>query len=202
MTLKKKDFDLYETKEYWDSQYLDYRTGWDIGQISSPLKEYIDQIKNKNLKVLIPGAGNAYEAEYMHLAGFKSVYVLDISEHAIKNFKNRFPDFPDEYIINSDFFSHNGSYDLIIEQTFFCAINVTDRQKYFDKMHSLLKKNGKLVGLLFNHQFDKEGPPFGGTSEEYLNYFKNRFKIKVFEVSYNSIKPREGRELFINLIRE
>lgn len=202
MVLKKNDFGLYDTKKFWEMQYLDDKTGWDIGKISSPLKEYIDQIQDKGLKVLIPGAGNAYEAEYMHLAGFKSVFVLDISEHAIRRFKSRFPDFPEECILNSDFFAHEGSYDLIIEQTFFCAINISDRQRYFNKMHSLLKKNGKLVGLLFNHHFDKEGPPFGGTSDEYLNYFKNNFSIKVFEQSYNSIKPRQGRELFINLVRK
>lgn len=202
MTLKKKEFELYDSKKYWDLQYLDDKTGWDIGNVSPPLKNYIDQISDKSIKVLIPGAGNAYEAEYMHLAGFKNVYVLDISEFAVNNFKKRFPDFPEEYILNCDFFEHNSSYDLIIEQTFFCAINVNDRQKYFDKIYSLLRKDGKLVGLLFNHLFENEGPPFGGTPDEYLKYIGDNFQAKVFEQSYNSIKPRSGRELFINLIRK
>ena len=69
-------------------------------------------------------------------------------------------------------------------------------------MHSLLKDKGKLVGVLFNHHFEKEGPPFGGTREEYSEYFIDNFNINVYETSYNSIKPRAGREFFINLSRK
>ena len=65
-------------EQYWSSRYAEERTGWDIGHPSTPLKEYIDQLQNKNLKILIPGAGNAYEAEYLFEQGFKNVYVLDI----------------------------------------------------------------------------------------------------------------------------
>ena len=91
-------------------------------------------------------------------------------------------------------------FDLIVEQTFFCAIDPSLRKKYFEKMYSLLKPKGKIVGLLFDTEFEVS-PPFGGTKSEYENYFKNLFKINVFEKCYNSIKPREGKELFINLER-
>lgn len=173
-----------------------------MGYISTPLKEYIDQIADKNLKVLIPGAGNAHEAEYMHLQGFRNVYVLDISEEAVNNFTGRFPDFPKDHIVCGDFFSHESKYDLILEQTFFCAIDPSDRKKYADKIYTLLKENGKLAGVLFNHEFEKAGPPFGGTENEYRNYFGSRFYYKVFETSYNSIKPRAGRELFMILAKK
>jgi thiopurine S-methyltransferase len=66
-------------------------------------------------------------------------------------------------------------------------------------MNELLNPGGKLVGLLFNDKLNTDKPPFGGTEEEYLNYFEKYFKIKTFEPCYNSIKPRAGRELFINL---
>lgn len=173
-----------------------------MGYVSTPLKEYIDQIADKNLKVLIPGAGNAHEAEYMHLQGFRNVYVLDISEEAVNNFTGRFPDFPKDHIVCGDFFSHESKYDLILEQTFFCAIDPSDRKKYADKIYTLLKENGKLAGVLFNHEFEKAGPPFGGTEKEYRNYFGSRFYYKVFETSYNSIKPRAGRELFMILAKK
>ncbi len=93
----------------------------------------------------------------------------------------------------------NFIFDLIIEQTFFCALDPALRQKYFDKMHSLLKPGGKLAGVLFNCQFDTATAPFGGTKEEYKQYFEKQFKINVYEECRNSIKPRIGRELFINL---
>lgn len=191
-----------EIKSYWNSKYSENNIGWDIGSVSSPAKGYIDQITDKSLKILVPGAGNAYEAEYLFLKGFKNVYVLDISSVAIESFKQRFPDFPDNQIIIQDFFTHNDTYNLIIEQTFFCAINPADRGKYVKKVHSLLKEGGKLVGLLFNHEFEKPGPPFGGSIEEYERLFFPYFEFKKFEESYNSIKPRAKREHFINFVRK
>lgn len=191
-----------DAKFYWDARYSENMAGWDIGYISTPIKEYIDQINDKSIKILIPGAGNAYEAEYLFLNGFKNVYVLDISSVVINSFKQRFPDFPDKHLLNQDFFIHKDTYDLIIEQTFFCAINPADRSKYVEKIYSLLKDNGKLVGLLFNHEFEKEGPPFGGSVKEYEGLFSPYFDLNKFEVSYNSIKPREKGEHFINFVKK
>jgi hypothetical protein len=69
-------------------------------------------------------------------------------------------------------------------------------------MHALLKPKGKLVGVLFNTVFEKDGPPFSGTREEYIKYFTPYFNFNKFETCYNSIQPREGKELFINLSRQ
>jgi thiopurine S-methyltransferase len=191
-----------EVKAYWDTQYLENSAVWDIGFPSTPIKEYIDQLSDKYVKILIPGAGNAYEAEYLYLNGFKNVYVLDISSVALNGFRQRFPDFPDKQLLNQDYFTHTDTYDLIIEQTFFCSINPENRRKYVEKTHSLLKEKGKLTGLLFNHEFEKEGPPFGGSIKEYEDLFSPYFVMKTFEVAYNSIKPRNKREHFINFVKK
>ena len=37
-------------KEYWENRYQNNEIGWDVGKITTPLKEYIDQVENKNLK--------------------------------------------------------------------------------------------------------------------------------------------------------
>ena len=189
-------------KEFWDERYKNGYTGWDIGYISTPMKEYFDQLKDKYLRILIPGGGNGYEAEYLYNLGFKNVFLLDWSVIALENFKKRSPLFPEHNLINENFFQHIGKYDLIVEQTFFCAINPDMRKKYADKIYNLLSMNGNLAGLLFNCELNKDEPPFGGSKEEYENYFKELFNFKVFETAYNSIKPRVGKELFINLVRK
>jgi hypothetical protein len=51
-------------QEYWDTQYISNTTGWDLGEVSPPIKSYIDTIEDKNISILIPGCGNSYEAEY------------------------------------------------------------------------------------------------------------------------------------------
>jgi methyl halide transferase len=186
---------------YWSERYKKQNTGWDIGYPSEPIKTYIDQLKNKDLSVLIPGAGNAYEAEYLFQQGFKNVFVMDISALPLQNFKERIPTFPENQLIECNFFEHIGQYDLIFEQTFFCSFEPTkeNRRIYGQKMAQLLKPNGKLVGLWFDiplidGNVDKR--PFGGTKTEYLGYLSPYFDIKTFETSYNSIKPRAGQELF------
>ncbi len=187
------------TKEYWDNRYATNQTGWEMGAVSPPLKAYFDQLTDTELHILIPGAGNAYEAEYLFNMGFKNIHVVDISSEAIKLFKERVPDFPSDHIHLQDFFDHEASYDLIIEQTFFCALDPKLRKNYAVKMFDLLKKGGKLTGLLFSFPLTDAGPPFGGSIEEYNSLFSNTFEILRLEPCYNSIPPRQGNELFFQL---
>ncbi len=190
---------LLLNKDFWDKKYITSKTGWDVGEITTPLKEYFDQLTNKKVKILIPGCGNAYEAEYLFKNEFLNIYVLDYSNYALCNFSNRVPKFPKNQLLNNDFFDLQGNFDIIIEQTFFCAINKNLRPDYFLKMYDLLNKNGKLVGLLFDDTLNNDHPPYGGSKIEYIQYFEPYFEIKVFETAYNSIKSRFGREIFMIL---
>ncbi|MFC5625744.1 methyltransferase [Algoriphagus winogradskyi] len=186
-------------KDYWTERYSAGKTGWDIGYASPPLVQYLDQIKNKSLEVLVPGAGSGYEVAYAVKEGFKNVHILDFSTTALARFGSIHPEFPADQIHHQDFFEHEGSYDLILEQTFFCALDPTLRINYAKKMKELLKPNGKLVGVWFDKEFDFDGPPFGGKKDEYLNLFEQFFTIKTIAPCYNSIPERMGAEIFMIL---
>ena len=70
-------------KDYWTQRYKDDLTGWDIGAVSTPLKTYFDQLTDKSLRILIPGAGNAHEADIpLHKQGFSNVSILDVSPYS------------------------------------------------------------------------------------------------------------------------
>ena len=193
-------------KNYWQSRYQNGETGWDIGSISSPLLHYFNHLietkSDKLLKILIPGAGSGYEAAYLWERGFKNVWVCDWAESAFEKLKTIAPDFPHNQMILGDFFEINDTYDCIIEQTFFCAINPSERLRYAQKTSELLHTEGVLVGVLFGRSFPFEGPPFGGNSEEYEKYFKPYFNILKMEHCYNSIKPRDGAELWLKLSKK
>lgn len=186
-------------REYWDERWVNRRTGWDIGYAAPPLTDYVDGLDNKDLRILIPGCGNAYEGEYLLKHGFAHTYLLDISPEALKSVKARVPDFPDDRLILGDFFRHEGRYDLILEQTFFCALDPGMRRRYAEKMHELLVPGGVLAGVLFDDPLYEDHPPFGGDREEYIGYFEDLFDILHFDTAENSIVPRLGRELFIEL---
>jgi SAM-dependent methyltransferase len=183
-------------KTYWDNQYQSQMTGWDLGEVSPPIKAYINSLENKNASILIPGCGNTYETEYLLQQGFSNITVIDIAPTLVEKLQEKFADNKNIKIILGDFFEHHNKYDIIIEQTFFCALPPTLRQKYVYKMHQLLNENGLLVGLLFNRSFEKN-PPFGGSKEEYEKLFKDAFIFNQFDVCNNSVAPRQNTELFI-----
>ena len=189
------------TSNYWNNRYLNNQTGWDIGYSNNALTEFVETTCTSVAEILIPGAGSGYEVEFLWKKGFKNVFALDASEVAKSLFLKRVNDFPQDQYIVGDFFNHESSYDAILEQTFFCALLPTLRHKYVEKMHSLLKDKGILAGVLFN--FKKEdGPPFGGSREEYESLFRSRFELKTLELCRNSIVPRQGSEFFIQFVKK
>ena len=185
---------------YWDNRYLHEQTGWDIGYVSTPLKEYFDQLNNKHIRILIPGGGNSYEAKYLAQLGFTNITIVDISPVLTKKLAATLNQ-PGITIFTNNFFALDGEFDLIIEQTFFCALDPYLRNKYAEKVKNLLSGCGKLVGLLFNIDF-VTNPPFGGNIEEYRQLFSSGLRIQIMEVCYNSIPARSGNELFFIVEKE
>lgn len=183
-------------KEFWQNRYETQETGWDINGFSTPLVKYIEQIENKKAKILIPGNGMSHDAMFAYSHGYENVFVCDWVEKAKEEFFNRFPKFPENQFILGDFFKIEDSYDYILEQTFFCALHPNNRLKYLQKVHELLHEGGCFAGVLFDHPFSQDGPPFGGDIDLYRKLFAQHFEIDKIEKCYNSIKPREDRELF------
>lgn len=186
---------------YWQQRYEAGTTGWDAGSVTTPLREYFEGLTNRSTRILIPGAGNAWEAEWLHRQGFTQVYVLDIAPAPLQHLAERNPDFPKDHLILGDFFTHSGTYDLVIEQTFFCAIDPSQRTAYARKMSEIIRPGGLLAGVMFEFP-EPGGPPFGGSRDEYRPYFEPYFHFRKFEPCRNSIPPRQGREIFVILERK
>lgn len=201
------------TADFWQGRYEEGSTTWDMGQISPALKDYFDNqllSVDKSINILIAGAGNAYEAEYLHNQGFSNVYVVDFAQTPLKNLSVKVPNFPKAHLIEADFFAlhteafnFSNFFDIAIEQTFFCAITPDLRAKYVEQMDKLLKDKGEIVGLLWNFYFPHEQstppeskPPFGGNLDEYRALFSDKFDITMSPCN-NSHPARQGREVFI-----
>ncbi len=91
-------------KNYWEDRYKSNETGWDVGSITTPLKEYIDQIQDKNLKILIPGAGNGYEVDYLTEKGFTNVFVIDFGRSPSTKHTGAKSEFPERKPHSKRFF--------------------------------------------------------------------------------------------------
>ncbi|ATL49799.1 SAM-dependent methyltransferase [Chitinophaga caeni] len=184
-------------KHYWNQRYRTGATGWDLGQVSPPIAAYIDQCQNLKARILIPGGGNSYEAQYLWEKGFTDITVVDISDELIENLKRKYRDTGIKFI-SEDFFQHLGEYDIIIEQTFLSALDPSLRDRYAKKMYSLLWQNGRFIGVIFKRQFDEPGPPFGGSVKDYRRLFEPYFDFHTFAPCVNSHPARQGSELFFS----
>ena len=185
--------------KYWEQRYVDKNTGWDVGDVVPQWKAFFKDFRasDKGKRILVPGAGLGHEVEYLHRTGFQDVHILDWSSSAIESFQQRLPTFPSTHCHVGDFFEHSGQYDMIVEQTFFCAIDFKLRDQYVLAVDNLLAEEGQWAAMLFNMRFDGEGPPFGGSIDEYIDLFRGVFKELVIDENPISIDPRKGREVFM-----
>lgn len=185
---------------YWEKRHSARDTPWQLPVASPPLVNFMESMSDKKLSILIPGAGTGLEALALAKMGFEQITVLDISPTSISRVKASIPHkwYDNMKFVAQDFFDHSGKYDIILEQTFFCALEPRFRESYIKKCHQLIDPDGMLVGVLFSRKFEG-GPPYGGDSEEYERLFTPHFHIKTMERCHNSYSARLGNELFIQL---
>ena len=102
---------MKEDQKFWNNRYLKHETGWDAGGATPVIAQYTDRITDKNMAILIPGCGNAYEADYLLSKGFTNITVLDISDVVLQGVKEkleaRYGD--NVSVLNEDFFDHTGA---------------------------------------------------------------------------------------------
>lgn len=190
----------------WNSRYQSGDTPWDL---SGPTPEFKRLLDEGNLpprgRVLVPGGGRGYDAVLFAERKFE-VDLVDFAPQAleaalIEAARQKLTVF----VYRQDFFAlpelpyHACSYDIILEYTFFCAIDPALRPAYVKTAAALLKPGGLLVGLFFPLEMDKPGPPFVVSEKEVRELFAADFEITI-EKPQMSIKARAGRE-FLGLFR-
>jgi methyl halide transferase len=190
-----------ESKEYkqedWQRHYDENDLGWDLGQVAPPFVRMWEEEKLPVGKVLIPGCGRGHEVLFLAGNGFE-VTGVDYSEGAVTHLKNALSERNLEgRVFHQDFFSlddsHDGIYDLVIEQTFFCAISPRERPDYVQNVSRMLKPGGMLVGL-FYHTDKEGGPPYNTTCEDIETNFSEKFKILQLEKETMSAEQRKDKE--------
>lgn len=184
----------------WNQRYLDANTPWDL---DGPTPEFVRLLREKALHkkgtVLIPGGGRGHDAVLFARHGYE-VDLVDFADAALQAALNQaFLAKVNVHAYRQDFFAlaslpyHVGRYDLLVEYTFFCAIDPALRARYVEAAAKLLRPGGQLVGLFFPLASDKEGPPFVVSREEVEALFRPYFELKI-ETPKESVKPRAGRE--------
>ena len=188
---------------YWNNRYAEANTPWDLGSPSPPLVAYLQTLTEpeRSQRMLVLGGGAGHDIAWLHANGFPNAYHVDFAPLALQTLRERYPHVPEDRLLLADFFSLAGPWDLLLEQTFYCALHPSERDRYVQQCAALLRPGGLLAGVWFNFPLTEEGPPFGGSEEEYRNRLAPYFDILKLEPCSTSVKPRLGRELWIEARR-
>jgi release factor glutamine methyltransferase len=130
-----------------------YQPSEDSYLLEREVKDYIDRLENKDIKVLDMGSGSGIQAKACINKGIKNVLAVDIDEEAIKKLKQQ-----DINAKKSDLFSNipDYDYDLIIFNPPYLP-----EDEYDDKPDTTAGKKGYELILRFLKQakqhLDKKG---------------------------------------------
>ena len=193
---------------FWDDRYIKNDDTWDLNHPTPIFVNWEKNIlKKNNLKICIPGCGKGHDAIYFASKGH-NVYAIDFSLNALNYLKSESS--KKNVVVNiikNDFFkldkSFYGFFDIILEYTFFCAIDPLKRKEYVNLCSKILKKNGKLIAIFIPITDNlKQNPPFFVSNNDINELFSPRFNLFKQDFSHLSIKSRKGNEIFIECIKK
>ena len=193
------------SREDWQRHYDENELGWDLGQVAPPFVSLFENNTIVPSKTLVPGCGRGHEVVFLAENGF-DVTAIDYSTGAVNYLNSVIQERQlNSRVLHLDFFeldsTHDGLYDLLIEQTFFCAISPHQRPLYVETVARSLKKGGMIVGLFYNTGREG-GPPFNTTREDIINHFSDFFEIKKLDHAKNSAEQRKEKEWLAILVKK
>jgi len=179
--------------EFWETRYKEGCTPWDLGGVPRDLAKFLKE-KPAEGRVLIPGCGSAYEVSAFHEAGFQ-VTAIDFSEAAVGRAREKLGPLK-ELAVQGDFFKHDfgpEGFDLIYERAFLCSLPRELWAVYVDRVHTLLRPAGQLIGMFFFNE-DPSGPPYGLRKGEQESLFAGRFSQVADRGASDSVAVFSGKE--------
>ena len=185
------------SREDWQKHYNEGDLRWDLEEVSPPFVHLWEEKRIHPCRMLIPGCGRGHEVLFFAKQGF-DVTAVDFAPGAVERLNHSLNEKGVRArVLNLDFFELpvelNGQYDLILEQTFFCAICLEDRPRYVQTAHRMLKPNGRMVAL-FYETGEEGGPPFNTPPDQIRVQFSKYFMIEKLGKTPHSAERRKEKE--------
>lgn len=190
--------------EFWNRRYANGETPWDFGAVPAAAKEFLQRKSKGGNRVLIPGCGSGHEIKAFAAAGYE-VTAIDLSPLAVERARKNAGAPLAKNIIAGDFFAHDFGpvkFDFIYERSFLCSFHPDQRIAYRNRVASLLKYRGTLLGYFYYQAPDlTAGPPYGfawGTADD---LFARHFLLGKDVPVTDSLPVFAGRERWQEWIR-
>ncbi len=185
---------------FWDNKYKTHESNWDMKSANPVFIELLDNSDFlKTGRTFIVSCDRGYDAVLTAKKDY-AVTAIDFSSTAIDFAKAQVNENTVKInFLNEDFFNlgkeYNGNFDLVYEYTTYCAFNPERRKEFAKKESSLLKKDVKLITVLFPVDDMEDGPPFRIEPIEFYKNFSQYLFLELSTKQINSVKPREGKEI-------
>ena len=185
------------SREDWERHYEEKDLRWDLDEVAPPFEHLWKERNILPCKAIVPGCGAGHEVIFLAKKGF-NVTAVDYTYGAIKLIESAFEknNYSGE-VLRQDFFKldceYNEKFELILEHTFFCAINPNMRQAYVETTKRILKAGGYLIGLFYETNEDG-GPPFNTHQKDIEKYFSDSFMIESLSKTSHSAEQRREKE--------
>lgn len=189
----------WSTQSYWQARFENADTPWQLEDVSPVVTEALDLLVAQGvpltgLTALSPGCGTGLDALECARRGL-DVVAVDWSHTAVVDLRSRYNALKEALggtvqVLEGDLFAVQPiAVDLVVEHTFFCAIDPSSRVRYVQKLLEWVKPGGYVVGNFFiveesealrlpNLSLTQEGmgPPFAATASEILSLFSENFE--------------------------
>lgn len=146
----------------WQQRYEQGATGWDRGESSPALRQWLEDGRFKTVKsVVVPGCGRGHEVVELALAGFE-VTALDFAPAAISALSSQLVDRGTAATLIQDSvlnYKPRNPFDAIYEQTCLCALAPEHWTAYESQLAKWVKPGGTLFALFMQTE-KPDGPPF------------------------------------------
>jgi SAM-dependent methyltransferase len=191
---------VVDDEKFWSAVYKDQpNPNWDLQGHSVVLRDILAQLKLPRSRILILGAGRGHDAAFLAQQGHL-VTAVDISPEAESQFREKYGNIRNVTYLVQDFFTlpskMHEAYDVVFEQTCFCAIDPLKRNELIKIWRRVLVEEGHLLGIFFMQE-PKMGPPFGSTEFELFQRMKKGWDFLYWTRWRNSIPDRVARELVV-----
>ena len=214
----------WSTAEYWQGRFEKSDTPWQLNVASTVLMEAIGELESRGFslgekRALSPGCGRGLDALEVASRGAR-VLAVDWSSTAVEDLKSRYEALRSSChgaveVVAGDFFAMEPQpVDIVIEHTFFCAIDPSMRKTYAEKIAQWTKPGGFLVGNFFvlGEEVVKtlpglsltqrgEGPPFASTVKELHGLLLPNFEEVVLRPAKNPDPDRRPEMEWVGIFR-
>ena len=188
----------WKDQAFWDNRFRTDDVPWDLDAPSETLI-HLQSLKNRDrssLRMIVPGAGYGNDAVAFAKLGYSGIAV-EWSPAAAQVIRERTKGNPGLEVREGSVWdlptSWQGTFDLWVEHTFFCAIDPSMREAYVKLAAAHLKPGGEILGNFFissatvtEPSLNAErggGPPFVTSESDFRALFSPSFEILEFAPS-------------------